>query len=152
MTFSERLKELRISKGLSQMELSIKTGLSQSAIAKWELNKTEPTASALITLSKFFGEPSAEYFAGANKGLNFILEKLIGNETFFSFANPTFFSIFVGAMICFFVGNYFAINKKENLKTNSIEKQQMLDVNIRTLIWTRFIKVFQLYRQHFCFH
>lgn len=89
--------------------------------------------------SKFFGEPSAEYFAGANKGLNFILEKLIGNETFFSFANPTFFSIFVGAMICFFVGNYFAINKKENLKTNSIEKQQMLDVNIRTLIWTRFI-------------
>lgn len=39
------------------MELSIKTGLSQSAIAKWELNKTEPTASALITLSKFFGEP-----------------------------------------------------------------------------------------------
>lgn len=89
--------------------------------------------------SKFFGEPSAEYFAGANKGLNFILEKLIGNETFFSFANPTFFSIFVGAMICFFVVNYFAINKKENLKTNSIEKQQMLDVNIRTLIWTRFI-------------
>ena len=57
MTFSDRLKELRLSKGLSQMELSIKTGLSQSAIAKWELNKTEPTASALITLSKFFGEP-----------------------------------------------------------------------------------------------
>lgn len=32
------------------------TGISQSAIAKWELNKTEPTASALITLSKFFDE------------------------------------------------------------------------------------------------
>lgn len=57
MKFGERLKELRVNKGLSQMDLSLKTGLSQSAIAKWELNKTEPTASALIVLSKFFGEP-----------------------------------------------------------------------------------------------
>ena len=57
MSFGERLKDLRITEGLSQMELSIKTGLSQSAIAKWELNKAEPTASALIVLSKFFGEP-----------------------------------------------------------------------------------------------
>ena len=60
MSFGERLKDLRITEGLSQMELSIKTGLSQSAIAKWELNKTEPTASALIVLSKFFGE-SVDY-------------------------------------------------------------------------------------------
>lgn len=60
MQFSERIKELRIEKGLSQMQLSKKTGLSQSAIAKWELNKTEPTASALIVLSEFFGE-SVDY-------------------------------------------------------------------------------------------
>ncbi len=38
------------------MELSSATGISQSAIAKWELGKTEPSASALVTLSKFFGE------------------------------------------------------------------------------------------------
>ncbi len=38
------------------MELSFATGISQSAIAKWELGKTEPSASALVTLSKFFGE------------------------------------------------------------------------------------------------
>lgn len=94
--------------------------------------------------SRFFGEPSSEYFVGANKGLNYILEKLIKNETFFSFANPTFFSIFVGAMVCFFVVNYFAINKKEKSKINNAEKQQILDVNIRTLIWTRFIINFVL--------
>ena len=63
MKFSERLKDLRKEHGLSQMELSIKTGLSQSAIAKWELNKTEPTASALITLAKFFNE-SVDYLLG----------------------------------------------------------------------------------------
>ncbi len=45
------------------MELSRRTGISQSAIAKWELGKTEPTASALIALSRFFGE-SVDYLLG----------------------------------------------------------------------------------------
>ena len=56
MEFGKILKELRAERGLSQMELSAATGISQSAIAKWELGKTEPSASALVTLSKFFGE------------------------------------------------------------------------------------------------
>ena len=63
MEFKERLKELRRLSNLSQMQLSIKTGLSQSAIAKWELGKTEPTASAIITLAKFFNE-STDYILG----------------------------------------------------------------------------------------
>ena len=63
MKYSERIKELRISKNLSQMQLSIKTGLSQSAIAKWELGKTEPTASAIIILAKFFNE-TTDYILG----------------------------------------------------------------------------------------
>ena len=63
MNFSERLKELREEKNISQMELSKATGLSQSAIARWELNKTEPTASALITLSEYFNE-SVDYLLG----------------------------------------------------------------------------------------
>ena len=54
--FSERLKELRTERGMSQMDLALATRISQSAIAKWELGKTEPTASALIILSEFFGE------------------------------------------------------------------------------------------------
>ena len=63
MKFSERLKELRQEYGLSQMGLSQKTGLSQSAIAKWELDKTEPSASALITLANFFQE-SVDFLLG----------------------------------------------------------------------------------------
>lgn len=63
MLFQNRLKELRIQKGLSQMQLSIKTNISQSAIAKWELGKTEPTASAIITLAKFFNE-TTDYILG----------------------------------------------------------------------------------------
>ncbi len=63
MEFKDRLKELRVERGLSQMALSLETQISQSAIAKWELGKTEPTASALIALSKFFGE-SVDYLLG----------------------------------------------------------------------------------------
>ena len=63
MKISERLKELRVEKNISQMQLSMATGLSQSAIARWELGKSEPTASALIVLSKYFGE-SADYLLG----------------------------------------------------------------------------------------
>lgn len=63
MKFSKRLKELRIEKGMSQMDLAKATGISQSAIAKWELDKTEPTASALIKLSEFFGE-TVQYLLG----------------------------------------------------------------------------------------
>lgn len=63
MKFSERLKELRQQRGLSQMQLAEQTGISQSAIAKWELGKTEPGASALITLAAFFGE-SVGYLLG----------------------------------------------------------------------------------------
>ncbi|MBD5631856.1 MAG: helix-turn-helix transcriptional regulator [Clostridia bacterium] len=66
MKFCDRLKELRNEKNLSQMELANATGLSQSAIARWELDKTEPTASALIILSKFFGE-TADYLLGINE-------------------------------------------------------------------------------------
>ncbi len=63
MDFKERLRELRQQHKLSQMDLAKKTGISQSAIAKWELGKTEPTASALIALSRYFGE-SVDYILG----------------------------------------------------------------------------------------
>ena len=48
---------------MSQMDLALATRISQSAIAKWELSKTEPTASALIILSEFFGE-STDFLLG----------------------------------------------------------------------------------------
>ena len=63
MRFQERIKELRIQRNMSQMDLAVATRISQSAIAKWELGKTEPTASAIITLANFFGE-TTDYLLG----------------------------------------------------------------------------------------
>ena len=63
MKFKERLKELRVAHELSQMQLARAVGISQSAIAKWELGKAEPTASAIIALARFFGE-TTDYLLG----------------------------------------------------------------------------------------
>lgn len=66
MIFGERLKELRMAHNMSQMDLANALGISQSAIAKWELHKTEPTASAIIEIAKFIDE-SADYLLGLNE-------------------------------------------------------------------------------------
>ena len=57
---SKRLKELRTEQGLSQMQLAEASGISQSTIAKIEINRNEATASTIRKLAKFFNV-SADY-------------------------------------------------------------------------------------------
>ncbi len=61
--FNERLKELRIEKGLTQIELSKATGLSQSAIALWECGQRLPNVEVIITIATYFGVTS-DYLIG----------------------------------------------------------------------------------------
>ena len=61
--FIERLKELRIEKGLTQVQLSKATGLSQSGIALWEAGQRVPGADVIIILARFFGV-STDYLLG----------------------------------------------------------------------------------------
>ncbi len=61
--FYERIKELRIEKGLSQTQLAKQTKLSQSAIAFWECGQRVPGAEAIIILSRFFGV-TTDYLLG----------------------------------------------------------------------------------------
>lgn len=63
MDFSTRLKELREERQLSQKKLADATGISQSAIARWELNQVEADASDIIKLAKFFGV-TTDYILG----------------------------------------------------------------------------------------
>ena len=62
-SFGEKLKELRIEKGLTQKELAQELGNAQSAIFYWETDKQEPTISALKKICKFF-DVSADYLLG----------------------------------------------------------------------------------------
>ena len=62
-TFGQRLKKLRIDKGVGQVELSKKIGVGKSIISLWELDRCEPTLTKLVALSKFFNV-SIDYLAG----------------------------------------------------------------------------------------
>ena len=61
--FAERLKELRVERGLSQAQLAKAVGLSNGAIGFWELGKRVPNLDAVIDLAKFFNV-SLDYIAG----------------------------------------------------------------------------------------
>lgn len=63
MIFSERLRELRTEKGITQDALATFTGLSHGCIAMLETNKRAPTGSTVVTLAEFF-EVTTDYLLG----------------------------------------------------------------------------------------
>ena len=62
MKIGERIKELRIEKGFSQMQLGKLIGVSQKAIDYWERNVNEPKASYIIALVQTFDLTFDEFF------------------------------------------------------------------------------------------
>lgn len=63
MDFSQKLKELRAEKGITQAELSEITNLSHGCIAMLEVGKRAPTGSTLVALADFF-ECSIDFLMG----------------------------------------------------------------------------------------
>ncbi|WP_247930726.1 helix-turn-helix domain-containing protein [Streptococcus mitis] len=61
--FSERLKELRLKKGLTQTELGEKVGVKQSTFTNWEKGKREPSFENLIKLADLL-EVSLDWLFG----------------------------------------------------------------------------------------
>lgn len=51
----DRLKELRLERGLSQQQLAKQIETTQSNIGRWENGINEPTSSQLIKLANYFG-------------------------------------------------------------------------------------------------
>jgi transcriptional regulator with XRE-family HTH domain len=52
MIISQRIKELRLEKSLSQKQLALKVGCSTSMVCRWETADCEPTATAILKLSE----------------------------------------------------------------------------------------------------
>lgn len=57
-----KIKELRLEKGLSQEQLANAIGVSQKAIDYWERNVNEPKASYIVAIVKYFGITYDEFF------------------------------------------------------------------------------------------
>ncbi len=74
MLFSERLKELRGEHGITQDQLSEKTGLSHGCIAMLEVEKRTPTAQTLNALADYFGV-TTDYLLGRTDDDSIVFSK-----------------------------------------------------------------------------
>ena len=63
MIFSERLRELRTQRGLTQSELGKAVGLTDRAIRMYEAGTMVPKLPVLIAIADYF-EVSLDYLAG----------------------------------------------------------------------------------------
>lgn len=61
--FGERLRDLRIAKGMTQKEFAALLNVSGNTIHFWETDKQEPSMNMLIIISNFF-DVSLDYLFG----------------------------------------------------------------------------------------
>ena len=61
--FAERLKELRLERGLSIAALGQRIGVGAASVCRWEKGGCDVKGDSLISLAKFF-EVSADYLLG----------------------------------------------------------------------------------------
>ena len=66
MEFSEKLKELRGEKGISQAKLAVDIHISRSAVAKWENGLGLPSDESLKMLAEYFGVGVGELLPDKN--------------------------------------------------------------------------------------
>lgn len=57
MNFGDNLRNLRISRGLTQMELAKELATSQSSITAWEVGAREPNFSTISRIANYFHVP-----------------------------------------------------------------------------------------------
>jgi len=61
--FGEKLRQMRIAKGLRQAQLAAEIGVSTSAIGMYEQGRREPDRKTLMKICHFF-DVTADYFLG----------------------------------------------------------------------------------------
>lgn len=65
MKMGERLKQLRLARGLSQEEVARQIGITRSAYSHYEINNRQPVYETLMKLAAFF-DVSLDYIIGGN--------------------------------------------------------------------------------------
>ena len=69
MGFPERLKELRLRKGLTQKEIAEVVGIKQPNYQQWESGKRKPSSETLEKFANFFGV-TMDYLSGNDEELD----------------------------------------------------------------------------------
>ena len=81
MEFSERLKIIRLQKGLSQAQLAESVGVSMRTISCWEHGSKNPTLTYLVSLTKAL-EVSADDLLNSDETSNGFVNHLLSNAEY----------------------------------------------------------------------
>jgi len=77
--FGDKLKALRIEKGLTQRKLAEKMGLVGGSISAYEKNAKHPSVKILMELCAFFNV-SADYLLGLSDNIEFNMSSLTDEQ------------------------------------------------------------------------
>lgn len=66
MTLNENIKQLRLARNLSQVDLANALGVTKQSVSNWENNNIQPSIDMLVRLAEFFSV-STDYILGLNQ-------------------------------------------------------------------------------------
>jgi transcriptional regulator with XRE-family HTH domain len=66
MTLNENIRQLRLARNLSQVDLAKVLGVTKQSISNWENNNIQPSIDMLIRLAQFFSV-STDYLLGLDR-------------------------------------------------------------------------------------
>lgn len=72
---NERIRELRNSRGISQIQLANKLGVTKQSVSNWENDNILPSIEMLVKIANFF-EVSTDYLLGLDKKRTLDVENL----------------------------------------------------------------------------
>lgn len=77
--FSEKIKELRLARGITQVELANSLSVTKQSVSNWENNNIMPSIEILLQLSDFFGV-STDYMLGKENEKTLNVSKLTESQ------------------------------------------------------------------------
>ncbi|MDR2559290.1 MAG: helix-turn-helix domain-containing protein [Oscillospiraceae bacterium] len=66
--FTEKIKNLRLQKGLTQVQIAKRLNITKNAVYSWEMGTSSPSLINLARLAQIFGV-STDYLLGVNERL-----------------------------------------------------------------------------------
>lgn len=89
--FNERIKELRLSLGINQVEFGKKLNVSKQCVSNWENDNIQPSIDMLIRICNTFSV-SADYLLGIEYSESVDISDLTEEEKKIIFSLLTYFS------------------------------------------------------------
>lgn len=77
--FGENIKNLRIHKGINQVQLALHLGVTKQSVSNWENENIQPSIDTLIKIADFF-DVTTDYLLGRESGRYLSCKELSDHE------------------------------------------------------------------------